>query len=284
MIDFWLAAGLLLLVALAFLLIPVLRGRKAQTEEDRTSLNVALYQDRPADAARAYEQAVKQGGREPELLGQWAQALYFASQKKLTPEVKALTEEALKADPNEITSLGLLGIAGFEDGRFQDAIGYWERLIVQLPPDDPSRGALQGGIDKAREKLKESGVAVEEPAPAAATTGAQLKVRVDLAGALKDKVQPGDSVFIFARATSGPPMPLAVKRMTVADLPVEVALSDADAMMPQLKLSNFPQVQLVARISRGGNATAGEWIGRSSPLSTGTSETQRLTIDSPDEK
>ena len=55
-------------------------------------------------------------------------------------------------------------------------------------------------------------------------------------------------------------------------------------MMPQLKLSNLPQVQLVARISRGGNATAGEWIGRSSPLSTGSSDTQRLTIDSPDEK
>ena len=403
MIDFWLAAGLLLLVALAFLLTPVLRGRKAQTEEDRTSLNVALYQerldemdaqraagtltaeqfeagraeaarelladtegadngrssrlgkalpllfavlvpvlgfglylhwgasdkveltrelreqprsieemtsrlervveaqpesaegwyflgrtymaqDRAADAARAYEQAVKRGGREPELLGQWAQALYFASQKKLTPEVKALTEEALKADPNEITSLGLLGIAGFEDGRYQEAITYWERLITQLPADDPSRGALQGGIDKAREKLKESGVAVEEPAVAPAPAGAELKVRVDLAASLKDKVQPGDSVFIFARATSGPPMPLAVKRMTVADLPAEVSLSDADAMMPQLKLSNFPQVQLVARISRSGNATAGEWIGSSSPLSTGSSDTQRLTIDSPDKK
>ncbi|MDH4580994.1 c-type cytochrome biogenesis protein CcmI [Pseudomonas sp. BN415] len=403
MIDFWLAAGLLLLVALAFLLIPVLRGRKAQTEEDRTSLNVALYQerldemdaqravgtltaeqfeagraeaarelladtegadigrssrlgkalpllfavlvpvlgfglylhwgasdkveltrelreqprsieemtsrlervveaqpesaegwyflgrtymaqDRAADAARAYEQAVRRGGREPELLGQWAQALYFASQKKLTPEVKALTEEALKADPKEITSLGLLGIAGFEEGRYQEAITYWERLINQLPADDPSRGALQGGIDKAREKLKESGVAVEEPAVAPAPAGAELKVRVDLAASLKDKVQPGDSVFIFARATSGPPMPLAVKRMTVADLPAEVSLSDADAMMPQLKLSNFPQVQLVARISRSGNATAGEWIGSSSPLSTGSSDTQRLTIDSPDKK
>ncbi len=44
MIDFWLAAGLLLLAALAFLLIPLLRGRRAQAEEDRTALNVALYQ------------------------------------------------------------------------------------------------------------------------------------------------------------------------------------------------------------------------------------------------
>ena len=49
MIELWLAAGLLLLVALAFLLIPVLRGRKAQAEEDRTALNVALYQERLAE-------------------------------------------------------------------------------------------------------------------------------------------------------------------------------------------------------------------------------------------
>lgn len=77
-------------------------------------------------------------------------------------------------------------------------------------------------------------------------------------------------------------MPLAVKRLTVADLPAEVSLSDADAMMPQLKLSGFPQVQLVARISRGANATAGEWIGRSAPLASSTRAPQRLTIDRAD--
>lgn len=401
MIDFWLAAGLLLLVALAFLLIPVLRGRKAQAEEDRTALNVALYQERLAelqgqraagtlteaqleagraeaarelladtegadlgrtsrlgkalplaaalavpllgiglylhwgasdkvelaremreqpqtieemttrlekvvkaqpdsaegwyflgrtymaqqrvvDAAKAYESAVEIAGRQPELLGQWAQALYFASDKRFTPEVQALTEEALKADANEVTSLGLLGIAGFEEGRFTDAIGYWERLIAVLPQDDPSRAALQGGIDRAREKLAEKGEAQPEPETFTKSMP-QLKVRVDLAAALKDKVQPDDAVFIFARAAEGPPMPLAVKRLTVKELPAEVLLSDADAMMPQLKISNFAQVQLVARISREGNAKAGEWIGRSAPLSSAVQEQQRLTIDSPDQ-
>lgn len=401
MIDFWLAAGLLLLVALAFLLIPVLRGRKAQAEEDRTALNVALYQERlaelqaqheagtlteaqleagraeaarelladtegaaadrsarlgralpllaallvpalglglyahwgssdkvqlaremreqprtieemtarleravqaqpdsaegwyflgrtymaqerPVDAAKAYERAVQIAGRQPELLGQWAQALYFASQKRFTPEVQALTEDALKADPNEVTSLGLLGIAGFEEGRFKDAIGYWERLIAVLPQDDPSRAALQGGIDRARERLAENGETLPERETLTKSMP-QLKVRVDLAAALKDKVQPGDTVFIFARAAEGPPMPLAVKRLTVKDLPAEVVLSDADAMMPQLKISNFPQVQLVARVSREGNAKSGEWIGRGPALSSATEDPQQLTIDSPDQ-
>ena len=59
MIDFWLAAGLLLLVALSFLLIPVLRGgRRAQSEEDRTALNVALYQERLAELQDQQEEGV----------------------------------------------------------------------------------------------------------------------------------------------------------------------------------------------------------------------------------
>jgi len=400
MIDFWLAAGLLLLVALSFLLIPVLGGRRAQREEDRTALNVALYQervaelqaqqaegvldaaqmdsgraeaarelladtegvaaprvsrlgkplpllaavlvpvlglglylhfgaadkveltrefaqapqsmeemtqrleravaaqpdsaeglyflgrtymaqDRPADAAKMFERAANLAGRQPELLGQWAQAQYFADGKKWSDKIQALTDEALKADPKEVTSLGLLGIAAFEGERYQQAIDYWNRLLAQLPEGDNSRAALQGGIERATERLQASGGKVA--AAPAAKVAALLKVRVDLASELKGKVQPGDSVFIFARAVSGPPAPLAAKRLTVADLPVTVELGDADAMMPQLKLSNFPEVQLVARISRAGQPTAGEWVGRSGPLASSTTAQQTLTIDSPDQ-
>ncbi|MNB66271.1 Formate-dependent nitrite reductase complex subunit NrfG [compost metagenome] len=399
MIDFWLAAGLLLLVALSFLLIPVLRERRAQREEDRTALNVALYQERvaelqsqqaegvldaaqmdsgraeaarelladtegvaaprvsklgkplpllaavlvpvlglglylhfgaadkveltrefaqapqsmeemtqrleravaaqpdsaeglyflgrtymaqerPADAAKMFERAANLAGRQPELLGQWAQAQYFADGKKWSTKIQALTYEALKADPKEVTSLGLLGIAAFEGERYQEAIDYWNRLLAQLPPEDNSRAALQGGIKRAAERLEASGGKVAQ-APVAAKA-ALLKVSVNLASELRSKVQPGDSVFIFARATSGPPAPLAAKRLTVADLPVTVELGDADAMMPQLKLSNFPEVQLVARISRAGQPTAGEWVGRSGPLASSTTALQKLTIDSPD--
>lgn len=399
MIDFWLAAGLLLLIALSFILIPVLRARRAQHEEDRTALNVALYQERvaelqvqheegvltveqldagraeaarelladtegaapgrestlgkslpilaaimvpvlglglylhygasdkvqltqefsqppqsleemvtrleraaaaqpdsaeglyflgraymaqnrPADAAKVFERTVALAGRQPELLGQWAQAQYFADDKKWSDKTQALTDEALKADRKEVTSLGLLGIAAFEAKRYQEAIGYWQRLMNELPAGDQSRAALEGGIAKAREQLLASGGQVE--AAPASKVSASIKVSVDLADALKDKVLPGDSVFIFARAVSGPPAPLAVKRVTVADLPITVELGDVDAMMPQLKLSNFPEVQLVARVSRAGQPTAGEWAGRSKPLSSSTQALQQLIIDSPD--
>lgn len=401
MIEFWLSAGLLCLVAVSFLLIPLLRGRKVQAEEDRTALNVTLYQERlrelehqhqagtldgaqlqaardeaarelladtegsgepkiarrlgrtvpliaallvpllgvllytqwgaideverartftgeprsieemtarleqavqgnpespegwyflgrsymaqerPADAARAFEQAVKVAGREPELLGQWAQALYFAGDKQWTAQLDTLTGEALQADPEEVTSLGLLGIAAYEEQRFQDAIGYWERLVAVLPEGDPSRQAIAGGIARARQEIDpQAGGAAAAQTPEIGS----LQVRVELADALRDKVQPGDTVFVFARAASGPPMPLAVKRLTVADLPAQVSLSDSDAMMPELKLSAFEQVQLVARISRAGDAKSGEWIGQGQPLANTTQTVQRLIIDSADGK
>ncbi|OHC12003.1 MAG: c-type cytochrome biogenesis protein CcmI [Pseudomonadales bacterium GWC1_66_9] len=395
MIDFWIAAGLLLLLALAFLLLPVVRARRVQAEEDRTALNVALYeerlaeleaqraagtlgagqleagraeaarelladtadgegqrraslgkavpmavallvpllgyglylhwgasdklelarqfdeqpktleemtarleeavkvqpdsaegwyflgrtymaQERPVDAVRAFEQAAQLAQRPPEILGQWAQALYFAEGKRWNPQMQALTDEALAADPAEVTSLGLLGIAAFEERRFADAAGYWERLVAILPEGDPSRAAIVGGIARAREQA-----GMPESAPATASQ-VELKVSVALAPELAGKVQPDDSVFVFARAVSGPPMPLAVERLRVADLPAQVALSDADAMMPQLRLSNFAEVQLVARVSRAGNPTAGDWVGQLDAVNAKASGEYALTIDRAD--
>jgi len=88
---------------------------------------------------------------------------------------------------------------------------------------------------------------------------------------------------VFARAVSGPAIPLAAKRLRVADLPANISLGDADAMMPQLKMSNYPEVKLVARVSREGNATKGEWAGQSEALKTaGGDKTIRLMIDKPD--
>ena len=109
-----------------------------------------------------------------------------------------------------------------------------------------------------------------------------IKVRVEIGDALKAKVQPGDTVFVFARATQGPPIPLAVKRLTVAQLPTTVELADSDAMRPDLKLSGYPEVQLSARVSRAGQPVKGEWIGRGAPLASDTTALQHLTIDSPD--
>ena len=69
---------------------------------------------------------------------------------------------------------------------------------------------------------------------------------------------PADAtVFIFARASQGPRMPLALVRTQVNKLPLEYSLEDGQAMMPGMELSNFQTVDIVARVSKSGNAVPG---------------------------
>jgi cytochrome c-type biogenesis protein CcmH len=105
---------------------------------------------------------------------------------------------------------------------------------------------------------------------AAATTA--LKVTVSLSPALAGKAAPDDVVFIFARPTSGPRMPLAIVRKQVRDLPVTVALDDSQGMSPTMKLSSAPEVIVVARVTKSGMADArdGDLEGVSAPVASGT--------------
>lgn len=110
-----------------------------------------MAQDRMADAARAFEQAATLAGRPPELLGRWAQALYFAGNQQWTPQLLALTDEALASNPQEVHSLQLVGMVAFQAGHYANAAAYWERLVATLPEQDPTRGAITSDIARARE-------------------------------------------------------------------------------------------------------------------------------------
>jgi cytochrome c-type biogenesis protein CcmH len=117
--------------------------------------------------------------------------------------------------------------------------------------------------------------------PAARGDSARIVVKVSLDPKLKAKVLPSDTLFVFAKAAEGPPMPLAIARLTAAQLPTSVTLSDAMSMMPNMTLSKFPQVILGARISKSGNAVAqsGDFQTLSAAVSNSRTEPIRLTID-----
>lgn len=102
--------------------------------------------------------------------------------------------------------------------------------------------------------------------------GTALKVTVSLSPKVAKKAAPDDVVFIFARATSGPRMPLAIVRKQVKDLPTTVVLDDSQGMNPQVKLSSAPEVIVVARVTKSGMADVqdGDLEGVSAPVVSGT--------------
>jgi cytochrome c-type biogenesis protein CcmI len=117
--------------------------------------------------------------------------------------------------------------------------------------------------------------------PVSANDSTGITVKVSLDPKLKGKVRPSDTLFVFAKAAQGPAMPLAIARLTAAQLPASVTLSDSMSMMPNLTISKFEQIVLGARISKSGNAAPqkGDYQTVSSALPNSNVEPIRLTID-----
>jgi len=221
------------------------------------------------EAARAYERAVALVPGDAGLLADYADALAMAQGRSMAGKPLELVNRALELDANQWKALALAGTAALERNDHAQAVAYWERLRKVLPPGSGMEESVEASIAEAR------ALAGAKPAPkpkARATASARVAGRVSLAQGLAARAAPTDTVFIFARAASGPPMPLAVLRKQVRDLPLEFTLDDTMAMAPNLKLSDFPEVIVGARVSRSGSATAqsGDLRGQSKPVKVGT--------------
>lgn len=201
------------------------------------------------EAAEALEKVHRLVGDNPSVLLSYARALAMSNDGRLSGKPFALIQKLLQAKPDDPTALWLAGIGYEEQGDYAAALRHWKRLQPLLLDDDvQSQTEVRQLIASAEEKLGHK-VEVKEAVPAA-----KLTVQVSLDPALVDKARPTDTLFVYARAMQGPPMPLAVVRKQVRDLPLEVTLDDAMAMLPGMKLSSFSAVRVGARISKSGNA------------------------------
>ena len=223
------------------------------------------------EAVRAYERAVTLVPRDADLLADYADALGMTQEQRLRGQPLELVQRALEIDPDHWKALALAGTAAFDRKDYGRAIAYWERLRRVVPADSQIGRSIEASIAEARELVGATPGAAKAPKTGAPAAGTKVAGRVSLAPALAAKAAPTDTVFIFARAASGPPMPLAVLRKQVKDLPLEFALDDSMAMAPNLKLSGFAEVIVGARVSRSGNATpqSGDLQGLSRPVKVG---------------
>lgn len=211
-------------------------------------------------AASQYQRAVELLPEDGDLKAEYAQVQFFAAGNQVTPELSQLVYLALAQSPDNQTALGLAGIASFHKSDYRQAIEYWNRALDLLPPDSPSRTALVSGIAAARERLG--------PEPEAAGDSELVSLSLTVSAAPGIQVAPETTVFIYARAWQGAPMPLAIRRLTVADLPATLVLDESMAMSPEMSLTSVEQVELVARISLAGTPTPapGDFEGTLGPI------------------
>ena len=184
------------------------------------------------------------------LYADYADALAMSRGRRFDNEVMSLVARALEIDPDHAKALLIAGTAAFARNDYRGAVIHLQRLQQRLPAD--SRHLAAGAREARVEAHALAGG--ERARPRRAAAGATFQGRVELSAALAGRAAPTDTVFILARAPEGSRMPLAILKRQVRDLPVDFTLSDEQAMSPEMKLLSFPEVVIVARVSKSGTA------------------------------
>ena len=192
-----------------------------------------------------------------------------------------LLKRAVQMHPDSQRGLWLLGISDFQRGQYRNAAATWRLLQPQLEPGSNVAKAVAEQIAVADARAGGAPAEAASSAAAPAVQGAALQVEVALAPALKDKLAAGDVLFVYARADSGPPMPLAVARLDASQLPASVTLTDAMAMTPSMRLSSVARVFVGARITHSGQpiAQSGDLEGDAGIVDVGRRTPVTISID-----
>jgi len=238
---------------------------------------------------------------------EYAQAIaVVAGDHRIDGEARTLLDGVLAKEPDHQRALWLVGISEYQAGRYDAAIARWNALLPLLDAGSDVAASVRRQIADAEAKrdgretaaTNVDGVAGAEGTGAASTASQarpgsvgpgdasaaspQLVVQVSLDPKLQAQLDPKATLFVFARAASGPPMPLAIRRLEASQLPLTVTLDDSVGMLPDLRLSMFPQVVVGARVSKSGHAMpqSGDLQALSMPIDVHRREPLPLTIDS----
>ncbi|MBV6785334.1 tetratricopeptide repeat protein [Xanthomonas campestris pv. uppalii] len=211
-------------------------------------------QQKFAEARDAFARAVALRPDEADVLVAAAQARMLADDSgRPDPEAMRLLEHALAVQPDHQRARWFLGVVQRQAGEPAKASATWEPLLRVV--DASTRPGLLEQINAARQDARLEPIQAPAAPTAAAASGKRLQVRVTLdAEFAKRAGLPGDtSVFVIARAADTP-MPVAVEKHELRELPLTITLDDGDSPMPTRTLSSLGNVQLLARLSRSGNA------------------------------
>ena len=247
---------------------------------------------RYGEASNTYAKLAELIPNNPQILSDYADVLAMKNQGNLAGKPAELIYQALSIDPKYPKALALAGTVEFEQERYAQAAEHWENLLQVVPADAQLTQTVKDSIAEARllasggkaaapeqavkvaESKSEANAQPEEKAvraDAPAATPLSVSGNVTISSELAGKVSPGDTLFIYARAKSGPKMPLAILRLKASDLPASFTLTDDMAMTPAMKMSSFPEVVIEARVSKSGQAVtaSGDLQGFSEPVKLG---------------
>lgn len=189
------------------------------------------------ESIHAFSRAYELAPEHPGVLSSYSQTLVMTGQEDYLRQAQVLMKRSIELNPEDINAFGMLAVTATTLGDNELAIASWQQLQARLPDTDP----MKIEIDKRIAALGGEVALVEQ-------TSVMITVNID--ESLINKLPENAFLFVFAQDASGAVrMPAAVVKTPLGQLPVQIELSDANAMMTTYKLSQLNEAKLVARIS-----------------------------------
>ncbi|EKE80803.1 c-type cytochrome biogenesis protein CcmI [Idiomarina xiamenensis] len=248
-----------------------LRQKLARQPDDAVAwliyARLMLTLQQTGEAFQAFEKSL---ALQPERVGtlvSYSQALLAVGGEQQLQRASSLLARALTVQPQQADALSLAGFVAYQRGDWKQAIEAWQALLAQLPEDAERRQVLANAIADAETRQQQQAQA--------------LQVTVTIDEQLRAAIPTDATLFVYVINPNGRPMPAAVIRQPLSELPVSVSLSDADAMLADYQMSQLDQWQVVARISQDQriDTTVGDLEGRSAVLENQPEQQVSIIID-----
>ena len=206
-------------------------------------------------AIAAFDKVIALVGKQAELLGPKATAMYYKAGQQMTPQIQAIIDESLAMDAQDPSTLLLVGMDAFFAADYKKAIASWQ-AILDSDRADVDRTALMNAIETANLRMQSETAGMPDDdahKQVKASSVKSVNITISIAAELAAKASPEDTIFIFARATEGPKVPLAATKVSAKSFPITVTLDDSSGMSGDTKLSDAANVEVIAVLSKHGN-------------------------------
>jgi len=227
-------------------------------------------------AQQSFDKALRMNPDNMQVLISYSQVLLLEGSEANMTRAAGMLSKVLNVEPTNLDAISLLALIAYERKDWPQAKTAFEVLLASMEKNDSRYNMISERIADIEQQMQSEFLVM----PVTTTTGA-ITVTVDIAKELIDK-QPKDGIlFIFAKAATGSPMPLAAVKLTKYSFPITVELSDSSAMVAGLNLSSAENIIISARISIDDSVmpSSGELEGHSQALKRESVSDYQLQID-----
>ncbi|QBJ63450.1 MULTISPECIES: c-type cytochrome biogenesis protein CcmI [unclassified Pseudoalteromonas] len=258
-----------------------LRTKLSQSGDDEVAWmllgRVAIMLNEFDMAKQSFDKALSMNPDNMQALVSYSQVLLLEGSDENMTRAAGMLSKVLQAQPNNLDAISLLALIAFERKDWIQAKAAFEVLLASMDESDTRYAMISERISEIDGQIAQQSELNSHEQHV--VQGIQVTVKID--EQLADKQPSNGILFVFAKASEGSPMPLAVVKLTDYSFPITVELSDSNAMMAGLNLSSASEIVISARISNDDSVmpSAGELEGHSEVLLRKDVQQVQLNID-----